>query len=146
MHGAFGEVKSSSEKTAEIVDDDDDAASSVADLFKRIVVPVPEQDEKQSQQQDAQPPQPAIVRSLPRPRSSTDDVQRFITEYVHRHSITANFRWRDHHEQHLQAAAVSSVPPMLDTVMVLKKKMMAYVRGLDIVVRAVAAEDVMSAR
>ena len=160
LRRASGEVKSSSEKTAEIVDDDeenddDDAASSVADLFKRIAVPVllPEQDEKQPQQQpqqpqqqDEQPPQPAVVRSLPRPRPSDNDIERFISEYVRTHNITARFKWRDHHEQQLQAAAVNSVPLMLDTVMVLKKKMMAYVRGLDVVVGAVAAEDVMSVR
>ena len=92
LRRASGEVKSSSEKTAEIVDDDeenddDDAASSVADLFKRIAVPVllPEQDEKQPQQQpqqpqqqDEQPPQPAVV---PQSASSTSVRQRHRTIY-----------------------------------------------------------------
>ena len=162
LRRAAGEVKNSSEKTAEIIDDDDpdnvddEAASSVADLFKRIAVEHDEQPQEQLQQQeqqeqqqerhDEQSAQPAVVRSLPRARPSTDHVERFIAEYVRTRNITARFKWRDHHEQQLQAAAVNYVPPMLDTVMDLKKKIMLYVRGMDVVesvAAAAAAEDVI---
>jgi hypothetical protein len=70
------------------------------------------------------------VRSVPRPPPSTDDVQRFIVEYVASHTITARFRWQPHHEQQLQAAAVAFTPPMRDVVSVLKKKVMNYVRDV----------------
>jgi hypothetical protein len=53
---------------------------------------------------------------------------------------------RDHHEQQLQAAAVNYVPPMQDAVMDLKKKIMLYIRGMDVVesvAAAAAAEDVI---
>ena len=72
----------------------------------------------------------SLVRSVARPPPSTDDVQRFVEEYVRTHTITARFRWQPHHEQQLQAAAVGFNPPMRDVVSVLKKKVMVYVRGL----------------
>ena len=136
LQRAAGEQQGSSDKVQEMSDkyEDTSDAPSVADLFKRIAEP--EQDEQQPQQQeqgselDELPAEPVVVRSVARPPPSTDDVQRFVEEYVRTHTITARFRWQPHHEQQLQAAAVGFNPPMRDVVSVLKKKVMVYVRGL----------------
>ena len=130
-------------------------APSVAELFRKV--PVAEQEGKQPpQQQQQQPEQPEQqeagseldvpvvlpeVSSVPRPAPSTDDVQRFIAEYVREHTITARFRWASHHEQQLQAAAVACQPPMRDVVTVLKKKIMNYVKAQ--AEQEAAAEDVV---
>ena len=140
LQRAAGEQQGSSDKVQEMTDkyDDTSDAPSVADLFKRIGLP--EQDEKQPQQPQQQqeqqqgseldglPAEPVVVRSVARPPPPTDDVQRFVEEYVRTHTITARFRWQPHHEQQLQAAAVGFNPPMRDVVSVLKK-VMVYVRG-----------------
>ena len=119
--------------------EDDSNASFVAELFRMIEPPEQQQQQERQLQQKQQqndsdldelPAEPIAVRSVPRPPPSADDLQRFITEYVRDHTITARFRWQPHHEQQLQAAAVGFNPPMRDVVSVLKKKVMAYVRGL----------------
>ena len=114
-----------------------EAAASVAELFRRVVEEKLDDDEEKAEQQ--QPPQqqpadeppsvPALVRSIPRPPESADDVQRFIATFARDNSITARFRWPHHLEQTLLAAAVNNNPPIRDMISVLKKKVMAHVRG-----------------
>ena len=126
-----------------------DDAPSVTELFNRV--PVAEQDvkqpEQQQQQQQQQQPEEQeeqqldseleeavavpVVSSIPRPPPSTDDVTRFVVDYVRNtpHTITARFRWQPWHEQQLQAAGAAFEPPMRDTVTVLRRKVMQYVRA-----------------
>lgn len=150
LRRAAGEV-SSRKKVKEMTDDDDEAvdedASSVAELFRRIEMPEekqpqqsqqpqPQPQPQQQQQQESEaeelPTEPVVVRIVPRPPESSDDVQRFIVEYVRTHDppITARFRWQSHFEQRLQCAAIRNNPPMRDVVGELKRKIMKYVRGL----------------
>ena len=113
-------------------DEEEEAAASVAELFKRVAVvqQQPQQQEQEVERKDDEAPvAPAVIRSIPAPRPSLDDVQGFVVKYVRDHAITARFRWQPHHEGQLLAAAVANVPPMRDTVTVLKRKVMAYVRG-----------------
>jgi hypothetical protein len=148
LQRAAGERPSSSEKVQEMTDEyeHDNDAPSVSELFRRIGPPEqqqqqqqqqPQQQQQQQQQQqrddselDDVPANPVVVRSIPRPPPSADDLQRFIVEFVRDHTITARFRWPSHMEQTLQAAAVGFNPPMRDVVSVLKKKVMAYVKDL----------------
>jgi hypothetical protein len=126
-----------------------DDAPSVTELFNEV--PVAEQDvkqpEQQQQQQQQQQPEEQeeqqldseleeavavpVVSSIPRPPPSTDDVTRFVVDYVRNtpHTITARFRWQPWHEQQLQAAGAAFEPPMRDTVTVLRRKVMQYVRA-----------------
>jgi hypothetical protein len=156
LRRAAGEVRK--RENVEEMDDgyvEAEDAPSVAELFRKVSVAEqegkqppqqqPEQQEQQEQQEaGSELDVPAVlpeVSSVPRPAPSTDDVQRFIAEYVREHTITARFRWASHHEQQLQAAAVVCQPPMRDVVTVLKKKIMNYVKAQ--AEQEAAAEDVV---
>lgn len=89
-----------------------------------------EQEVKEGKQQPipSRPVAPVIVSVTPPP--ATDEVQRFIEDYVSKHSIHSKFRWREYHISQLESSAAEWKPqPMRDTVDVLKRKIMAWVRG-----------------
>jgi hypothetical protein len=73
-------------------------------------------------------------------------VQRFIESYVRKYSIHSKYRWRDYHIQQLESAGAEWEPqPMMDTVDVLKRKIMAWVRGQTEKEAEVADADVVDA-
>lgn len=64
--------------------------------------------------------------------TSNDDLLRFIQTYVRENGIHANYKWKAHLYAHLSSAATSFTPPILNTDIELKKKIMAYVRDEEI--------------
>lgn len=117
-------------------DDEDEDIPRITGLFarperKEAVAEV--QDEKEEKQLPSHSPAAAsesvVVVSVPAPPAA-DEVQRFIEAYVRKYSIHSKFRWRDYHIQQLESAGAEWEPqPMMDTVDVLKRKIMAWVRG-----------------
>jgi hypothetical protein len=77
------------------------------------------------------PERPQVSRVVP-PRASNDDLLRFIQTYVRENGIHANYKWKAHLYAHLSSAATSFTPPILNTDIELKKKIMAYVRDEEI--------------
>jgi hypothetical protein len=120
-------------------------AASVKDLFRVIPddsdpVVFPEVGEEVVEQMEAEFEEDtheekmsdvsAVVSRIPPPPPSSDDVQRFIVDYVARHNIHAKTRWKAHQEQQLEAEGQAFKPPMMDQTIILKRKIMAYVKGL----------------
>jgi hypothetical protein len=118
--------------------EEEEGIPSVAGLFKlperkeseRKDGRAEELEEKEEKQQPiSSPPVASVIVSVP-PPPATDEVQRFIEDYVSKHSIHSKFRWRDYHISRLESSAAEWKPqPMRDTVDVLKRKIMAWVRG-----------------
>jgi hypothetical protein len=113
-------------------DDEEDAdIPSIAGLFRRpegkeAVEEVP--DEKEEKQLPAPPPAVGVI-SVPDP-PATDEVERFIKAYVEKYGIHDKYRWRDYNLQQLESAGAEWQPqPMRDTAVVLKRKIMAWVRA-----------------
>lgn len=70
-----------------------------------------------------------VIRRLPQSAPSLDEVQRFIAQFVKDNDIHARFRWREYHLARLAQAGQQNEPPMRDTEVVLRNKIMAYVRN-----------------
>jgi hypothetical protein len=116
-------------------DDEEDAdIPNIAGLFRRperreAVAEV--QDEKEEKQLPSPPQAIAAVAvvSVPDP-PTTDEVERFIKAYVREYGIHDKYRWRDYNLQQLESAGAEWKPePMRDTAVVLKRKIMAWVRA-----------------
>jgi hypothetical protein len=115
-------------------DDEDEDIPNIAGFFRRPEMkesPTEVQEEKEEKQQPHSQPQAATVSVISVPASPAhDEVQRFIEAYVRKYSIHSKFRWRDYHMQQLESAGAEWKPQaMRDTVDVLKRKIMAWVRG-----------------
>jgi hypothetical protein len=112
--------------------EEDEDTQSIAGLFmrpERKQSAVEVQDEKEEVHCHPQVVIPAAIITVP-PPPAADEVQRFIEEYVRKYGIHSKFRWRDYHIQQLETAGLGWQPqPMRDTVDVLKRKIMAWVRG-----------------
>ncbi len=127
----------------EMGDDDkgDEPPPSIAGVFSR---PKPPQqprpsEEKANAEEHAQSASeaeekseaaPAQVIQVPRAPAATD-VQAFIEHYIAEHGVTIKYRWTDYRLQQLEAAGQAWRPPMKDTDVVLKKKIMAWLRDQD---------------
>ena len=113
-------------------DDEDEDIPRVAGLFRRPERRDPQSDVSEEKEEKQSPPHPlpaVAVVSVPPPPAG-DEVQRFIEAYVRKHGIHSKYRWRDYNIQQLESAGVEWKPqPMRDTVDVLKRKIMAWVRG-----------------
>jgi hAT family C-terminal dimerisation region len=69
-----------------------------------------------------------IISQIDPPPPPVDHLQRFIVQYVRDNGIHSNYKWREHHMSHLSNAAVNFTPSIKDTDIVLRRKIMAYVR------------------
>ncbi len=119
--------------------EEEEGIPSIAGLFKRPERKeserkderaAAEQEEKEERQQPIQSRAIAsVIVAVPAP-PATDEVQRFIEDYVRKHSIHSKYRWREYHISQLESSAAEWKPqPMRDTVDVLKRKIMAWVRA-----------------
>jgi hAT family C-terminal dimerisation region len=108
-------------------DEEDVDIPNIAGLFRR-----PERKDEKEEKQLPSPPHaiaPVAVVSVPDP-PATDEVERFIKTYVKKYGIHGKYRWRDYNLQQLESAGAEWKPePMRDTAVVLKRKIMAWVRG-----------------
>jgi hypothetical protein len=132
-------------------DEEEEGIPSIAGLFKRperkeaAAEVQDEKEEKQSLHSQPHAVASAAVVSVPAPPPA-DEVQRFIESYVRKYSIHSKYRWRDYHIQQLESAGAEWEPqPMMDTVDVLKRKIMAWVRGQTEKEAEVADADVVDA-
>lgn len=112
-------------------DDEDVDIPNIAGLFRppeRKEAAAEVQDEKEEQLPN--PPQAIVsVISVPDP-PATDEVERFIKAYVKKFGVNDKYRWRDYNLGQLEAAGAAWKPePMRDTPVVLKRKIMAWVRA-----------------
>jgi hypothetical protein len=70
-----------------------------------------------------------IVSQIDPPPPPVDDEQRFIETYVRDNCIHANYKWPEHRMAHLSDAAVRFTPSIRTMDVVLKRKIVAYVRA-----------------
>jgi hAT family C-terminal dimerisation region len=112
-------------------------------LFSREAKAAEQKDraESKEEKEEVQESSPAaVISQIDPPPPSVDDVQRFIVQYVSEHRIHARFRWQEHHMANLSNAAVRFQPSLKDTDVVLRKKIMAYVRAEQLLVDAATAD------
>lgn len=114
-------------------DEEDVDIPSIAALFRRPERKEAAEVEDEKEEKQLPSPSPAVVPvavlSVPDPPAS-DEVERFIQDYVGKHGIHDKYRWRDYNLQQLESAGAEWKPqPMRDTAVVLKRKMMAWVRA-----------------
>ena len=113
-------------------DGDDEDIPSIAGVFRRAERMDEAVEEKEEKQQHNPPPAiapvPTVV-SVPDPPTA-DEVERFIRAYVKSHGVHSRSIWRDDNLLQLESAGAEWKPePMRDTAIVLKRKIMAWVRG-----------------
>ena len=84
---------------------------------------------------------PAIISHVPRP-PCTDDVQLFIEHIVREMGVTPKYRWSEARMNQLWTSGQQWRPVMKDTDIVLKNKVMAYVRAQEAVLRVQAPLEV----
>jgi len=127
----------------EMGDDDkgDEPPPSIAGVFSRPKPPqqprpseekanAEEHAQSDSEAEEKSEAAPAQVIQVPRAPAATD-VQAFIEHYIAEHGVTIKYRWTDYRLQQLEAAGQAWKPPMKDTDVVLKKKIMAWLRDQD---------------
>jgi hypothetical protein len=119
-------------------DEGDEPPPSIAGTFSRPKPPqqprspeakadAEEYAQSDSEAEEKSEAAPAQVVLVPRAPAATD-VQAFIEHYVAEHGITIKYRWTDYRLQQLEAAGQAWNPQMKDTDVVLKKKIMAWLR------------------
>ena len=114
---------------------DSDTVPSVASLFTRpeakaeegvgVVEAMDDMDEKVEVV-------PAVISQVPRP-PATDDVQAFIEHIIKEMGVTPKYRWTESRMNQLWTAGQDWRPAMMDIDVVLRNKIMCYVRAQEVV-------------
>ena len=73
-------------------------------------------------------PGPGVISHVPRPPAA-DDVQAFIEHIVGEMGVTPKYRWSESRMNQLSSAGQQWRTPMRDTDVVLRNKIMAWVRA-----------------
>jgi len=118
---------------AEMGDDyaEDEAPPTFVGVFSRPEAKA-EEDEDRVPEVEEEKGQivPAVISHIPRP-PPVDDVQAFIEHIVADMGVTPKYRWTEARMNQLESEGQQWQPAMRDTVDVLKKRIMAWVRAQD---------------
>ena len=127
--------------TVEMAEDDDDEdveIPSMAGVFRRMEEQEAEEEgeekaeEQVEQKEERKEPGAEVVIHHVRAAPPEDEVQAFIQYFVQKYEVNAQMkRWKGDMCNNLVTEGQEWKPPMQDTEVVLKRKVMAYVRALD---------------
>ena len=119
--------------------EEEEGLPSVVGLFSRPVAEVDSEEsaaEAMEEKAEAAEPVATVISHVPRP-PPTDHVQAFIDHIIGEMGVTPVYRWTESRQSKLWAEGQQWRPPMLDSDVVLQKKIMACVRARE-------AQDVLS--
>jgi hAT family C-terminal dimerisation region len=101
---------------------------AAADSEAEMMVEEQQAADVEEKQESEAPPQ-SVISQIDPPPPAVDDERRFIETYVRDNGIYANYKWPEHRMAHLSDAAVCFTPSIRTMDIVLRRKIMAYVRA-----------------